>query len=134
MGQQAEVTRRFIEAFNAKRTDTVHEFVAHNYVDHHVPDAIPPGPDGVRAWFGILHAAFDGRIDVDDIIETGDKVASRWRFSGTHIGEFNGIPATGKSFSGEFMSIERFEDGRIVERWEVGDLLGILQQLGVVPA
>jgi predicted ester cyclase len=133
MGQLAAVSRRFVEAFNARRGDDVDEFIDEHYVDHHVPDAIPRGPEGVRVWFGILYTAFDGRIDVDDVIETGDKVASRWRFSGTHVGEFAGIAATGRTFSAEFMSIERFEDGRIVERWEVGDVLGILRQLGAVP-
>jgi predicted ester cyclase len=133
MGQHEELTRRFFEAFNANRPEDILQRVDERFVDHHVPDGIPPGPEGVRIWFAALHAAFTGRIDVDDVIEAGDKVASRWRFSGTHIGEFSGIPATGKSFSGEFMSVDLYRDGRLVERWEVGDMLGILQQLGVVP-
>ena len=95
---------------------------------------IPRGLEGVRLWWSILHGAFDGRIDIEDLVEGGDRVASRWRFSGAHIGEFNGIPATNKTFSAEFMSIDRFEGDRIAERWEVGDLLGLLQQIGVIPS
>jgi predicted ester cyclase len=134
MGWHADGTTRLFEAFNANRPHELADLLADGFVDHHVPPEIPPGVEGIRLWWSILHGAFDARIDVDDVNESGDRVASRWRFSGTHIGEFNGIPATKKTFSAEFMSIDRFEGGRIAERWEVGDVLGVLQQIGAIPA
>jgi predicted ester cyclase len=133
MSERADATRRLFDAFNGNRPDDLADLIADDFVDHHVPAEIPRGLEGLRTWWTILHSAFDGRIDVDDVIQGDDCVASRWRFSGTHVGEFNGIPATNATFSAEFMSIDRFEDGRIVERWEVGDLLGLLQQIGVIP-
>ena len=134
MPRPADSTRALFEAFNANRPDDAAGLVTDDFVDHHVPPEIPRGPAGLRAWWNILHAAFDARIDVDDVIEGTDRVASRWTFSGTHTGEFNGIPATNATFAATFMSIDRFEDGRIAERWEVGDLLGLLQQIGAIPA
>jgi|EndMetStandDraft_5_1072996.scaffolds.fasta_scaffold886215_1 predicted ester cyclase len=134
MTRRADATRQLLEAFNANRPEDAAEVITADFLDHHVPAEIPRGLEGLRTWWTILHGAFDGRIDVDDVIEGDDRVASRWRFSGTHIGEFNGIPATNATFSAEFMSIDRFEDGRIAERWEVGDLLGLLQQIGAIPS
>jgi len=83
MGQLADVTRRFVAAFNENRPEDIDDLVDANYIDHHVPAEIPRGPEGIRVWFSILHSAFDGRIDIDDIFESADKVASRWRFAGT---------------------------------------------------
>ena len=65
-------------------------------------------------------------------MEREDRVATRLTFSGTHRGSFLGYPVTNRSFSSSLMSIERFDDGRFVERWEVDDVLGMLQQLELV--
>ena len=134
MTRQADATRQLLEAFNGNRPDIAADLITDDFLDHHVPAEIPRGLEGLRTWWTILHGAFDARIDVDDVIDGGDRVASRWRFSGTHIGEINGIPPTNAKFSAEFMSIDRFEDGRIAERWEVGDVLGLLQQIGAIPS
>jgi predicted ester cyclase len=72
------------------------------------------------------------RLKADDIIEQGDKVAVRARFMGTHNGEFNGIPATGKSVELPFMIIYRFEGGKIAEHWLETNHLALLTQLGVM--
>jgi predicted ester cyclase len=128
----ADSSRRLIDAFNRNDADAVKDLVADDFVDHHVPPAIPLGLDGIRMWWGFLHEAFDCRLDIDDVVEGSDRVASRMTFSGTHTGDFQGHPATGASFTASFMGIERYEGGRLVERWEVGDVLGLLQQLGIV--
>ena len=67
-------------------------------------------------------------------LEDGDKVIARARFSGTHQGEFMGIPATGKRVSFGVIDIVRYADGKVVEHWGQMDNLGLMQQLGVVPA
>ena len=63
----------------------------------------------------------------------GAKVATRKTFHGSHQGEFMGIPPTGQQVSMELIDIVRIADGRVVEHWAVGDNLGMMQQLGIVP-
>lgn len=72
------------------------------------------------------------RLKAEDIIEQGDKVVVRARFMGTHNGEFNGIPATGKSVDLPFIIIYRFEGGKIAEHWLEANHLALLTQLGVM--
>lgn len=74
------------------------------------------------------------RLKADDIIEQGDKVVVRARFMGTHNGEFNGIPATGKSVELPFIIIYRFEGSRIAEHWLQANHLELLTQMGVMNA
>lgn len=71
-------------------------------------------------------------IKAEDIVEQGDKVAVRALFAGTHSGEFNGIPATGKTVQLPFIAIYRFEGGKIVEHWLEANHLALLGQLGVM--
>ena len=81
-----------------------------------------------------LKSAFpDVRMTVRDVIVDGDRAAWRWTFSGTHQGEFAGIPATGRPIEYDGVSIERIRDGKIVERWDFPDLLTALRQLGALP-
>ncbi|MBB1283289.1 ester cyclase [Flavisolibacter sp. BT320] len=72
------------------------------------------------------------RVRAEDIIEQADKVVVRAVFSGTHTGEFNGIPATGKSVELPFIIIYRFENGKIAEHWLEANHLALLTQLGVM--
>lgn len=74
------------------------------------------------------------RLKAEDIIEQGDKVVVRARISGTHLGEFNGIPPTGRSIDLPFMIIYRFEGGKIAEHWLEANHLALLTQLGVINA
>jgi predicted ester cyclase len=64
----------------------------------------------------------------------GDKVVVRWRNRATHIGEFLGIPPTGKGFSFQGIKVYRIETGKLAQGWSVVDTLGQLLQLGVIPA
>jgi len=81
-------------------------------------------------------AAFpDMQIDAQDVIASGDKVVVRARYTGTHRGEFMGMPATGKSVNVQLIDILRLDaDGLVHEHWGVMDALAMMQQLGVVPA
>ncbi|HXG39482.1 MAG TPA: ester cyclase [Candidatus Limnocylindrales bacterium] len=94
------------------------------------------GLDGFREMILGLRAAFpDLRIDERDLVAEGDLVAARWVASGTHSGtSFAGVPASGRRFEITGMSFYRVRDGRIVEGWVNDDNLGMLAQLGVVPA
>jgi steroid delta-isomerase-like uncharacterized protein len=80
-----------------------------------------------------LTAFPDLHITIQDQIAENDLVATRYMMSGTHQGEFANIPPTGKQFTVTGIEMHRFADGKLVQLWNVVDLLGMLQQLGVVP-
>ena len=73
-------------------------------------------------------------VSVDDLIAEGDRVVIRWTGTGTHSGEFMGVPATGVKISVTGIAIDRIEGGKIVEHWEQFDTLGMMQQLGAIPS
>ena len=73
-------------------------------------------------------------VTFEDLISEGSKVVGRYTFRGTHQGEFMGIAPTGKKVEMSAITILRFDGDKCVERWNEGDLLGLMQQLGVVPS
>ena len=75
----------------------------------------------------------DGHWNIEEIFSAGDKVVTRWTGSGTHVGDVNGIPPSGKNIRVDAIAIHRMRGGKIAETWEVWDTLGFLQQIGVVP-
>jgi predicted ester cyclase len=81
----------------------------------------------------LLRAYPDLQITIEDLIAEGDKVVSRNTVTGTHQGEYMGIPPTGNSVTYNEVIITRFADGRIVETWAVVDVLAQMRQLGVIP-
>ena len=98
------------------------------------PDA-PGGVEEVKAIFDMFHAAFDGfAVEVLDQLAENDKVMTYKVFTGTHTGDFLGVPPTGRAVRFEVMDIVRIADGQIVEHWGLVDQLGLLRQLGAVPA
>ena len=91
----------------------------------------PGGPAEVKAIFDMFHAAFDGfAVEVLDQLAEGDKVMTYKMFTGTHTGEFMGIPPTGARVRFAVMDIVRLADGQIVEHWGLVDQAGLLRQLG----
>jgi steroid delta-isomerase-like uncharacterized protein len=114
----------------------IDELVAPEFVGH--DPALPQdiaGPDGQREVVSGYRAAFpDLEVTIDDQIAEGDRVVTRWTARGTHTGDLWGIPGTGKQVTVTGTSIDRNQDGRIVETWSHWDALGLMQQLGVVPA
>ena len=84
--------------------------------------------------FSALYRAFpDLHITIEDVIEEGDKVVVRDTVTGTHLGEFNGLPPTGRSVSYGEIFIIRFANGRIAEIWGVVDIFTQMKQLGIIP-
>lgn len=107
------------------------EVFAADVVDHDPAPDQGPGPDGFKAFFASLGAAFpDAHIDVETMIADDDTVAFAYTLTGTQEGDFEGIPATGRSIRVRGLQISKFRNGMIVERWGSSDQLGILQQLG----
>ena len=113
----------------------IDEHMASGYVLHKPPTGFPPNRDGLKAILQAMRSAFpDLRMTVEDVIAEGDKVVQRRVYQGTHKGELFGIPATGKSVNVSQITVSRVADGKFVEEWAETDFLGMLQQLGVVPA
>jgi ketosteroid isomerase-like protein len=130
----ALVGRFFDEVCNGRKADVADEIIAADYVSHG-PQAPPAeGPDGVKARVGVYQESLDGRWDVQEMVSTGDRVVTRWIGSGTHNGELMGVEPTGRPIEVEAISIFRIADGKIAEEWTVWDALGLLQQVGAVPA
>ena len=102
---------------------------------HFLPPGLPPGLEGGRLFYGGFLAGFpDAHLSADDIIVENNKVAVRFTLQGTHQGEFMGIPPTNKRITLSGITILRFEGDKVVERWSEADNLGMMQQLGVIPA
>jgi predicted ester cyclase len=106
-----------------------------NAVIHHgFSNRIRPGVAGLRDHYsGLLKGFPDMRIDVDDIIAEGEKVAHRFRFSGTHRGEFLGFAPTGKPVRAGGVHIHLFQGGHAVEVWQILDTFAFLSQIEAVP-
>jgi steroid delta-isomerase-like uncharacterized protein len=91
--------------------------------------------DGYQHSMARLLAAFpDAQFSIDDLIAEGDRVVIRHRLQGTHQGTFQGIPPTGKPVTVPAIGILRMANGQIAETWLNADFLGLLQQVGAIPA
>ena len=129
------VIRRWIEAYNERDLEAEADVLAPGIVVH---VSVAPGPlEGLEAWrqfSGSFAEAFpDLRLTVRDIAAEGDTVAARVDFRGTHRGEFQGIPPSGKEVAFSSMEFNRVVDGKVEEHWVELDLLGLMQQLGAIP-
>jgi steroid delta-isomerase-like uncharacterized protein len=112
------------------------EIMAPDFVEHEqLPPGIPIGREGVKVLTTMLRSAFpDFKATIDDIVAESDKVVIRMTWSGTHKGEFMGMPATGKRMSIGVIDIIRVSRGKVVEHWGQMDAMGMMQQLGAIPA
>jgi steroid delta-isomerase-like uncharacterized protein len=128
--------RKFYEElFNRKNLGVFEQMTTPNPTDNGLPPGFPPGREGSKQFVGMYFSAFpDLQINIEDLVAEGDKVVGRVSYRGTHKGELMGIPATGKVTSVSAMEILRFEGDKIAEHWSVVDQLGMMQQLGVIPA
>ncbi|MFC0526603.1 ester cyclase [Phytohabitans kaempferiae] len=114
---------------------TIDEIFEPDAVFHAPVPSDRTGPEAVkRVWATLLRAFPDIRVTIEDVITAGDKVVLRNTVTGTHRGDYNGLPATGKSVRYDEIFILRFASGRIVESWGVVDMLAQLRQLGAIPA
>lgn len=118
------------ELINQAKLETADEFYSSDSIDHTPAPGQVAGPEGVKRDFARIRAAFpDWRQEIEDVIAEGDMVVVRWRSSGTHSGDFMGLPATGIHASWTGVGIFRLAGGKIVERWSNWDALGLMQQL-----
>ncbi len=131
------VRRLFEEVWNEGRLDVLDKIAAADYINH--PQAHQPnfggGVEGEKQFISMYRSAFpDVQMTIEDMLAEGDKVVVRWTGRGTHNGELMGIPPTGKQATVTGIAILRITDGKLAEGWGEFDALGMMQQLGVIPA
>ena len=131
---EALVRRWYEDLCNQRRLEVADEIISddHAYRDPQAPAG--RGPDGVKELVRPYQEALDGHWDVQDVFSSGAMVCVRWIGTGTHNGELMGLAPTGKSVRVDALSTHRVSGGKIAETWTVWDTLGMLQQIGAVPA
>jgi len=136
MSQQDNIKlqQQFGEAVNSGNLSALRDIVAPGAVDHDPAPDQGTGPEGFIKFFTMLRSAFpDLKIAVEHMVADEENVAFAYTVTGTHSGDFLGVPATGRQIKTRGMQITRFENGKQVERWGSSDELGILQQIGAAP-
>jgi len=110
----------------------VDEIVSNDYV-YRAPGLEVRGPGELKEFVTEYRTAFpDLNVRIDDMLIDGEKVATCFTMSGTHEGDFDGLAPTHKTVEATGVLISRYENGKLVEDWDQFDMLGLLQQLGVV--
>lgn len=131
------IHRWFNEVWNQGREETIDELCAPEAIGHGLGegDADTHGPAGFRIFLHNMRTAFpDVHFTIEDTIVQGDKAVVRLIFKGTHIGDGLGLPPTGNSVTLAGIVIVRVAAGQITEAWNSWDQLGLLRQIGAVPA
>ena len=132
------LARKFFEGVNSGRIDeTVDELLADDFVEH---EETPPGfpatgsdKEDVKVFFRMFAQAFDGlHVELEDVLGEGDDVAVRSRMTGTHSGEFMGIPASGRSIDIEAIDWVTVRDGKATDHWGVTDVASLMTQIGAI--
>lgn len=133
--QNKKLMRRAVEeVWNGRNFEAMGELVARDFVIH-LPHADIHGAEGAKRFYGMLYEAFpDLHFTIEDQFADGNRVMTRWSACGTHKGEFQGVAPTNKQVRLAGTDIDRIAGGKVVECWTSTDDLGLLQQLGTVPA
>jgi steroid delta-isomerase-like uncharacterized protein len=135
--QNLQLVRRFFdEMCNKRQLGLADELFAtgHAYHDPASP-WVGAGPAGMKDLIGAYQRAFnDARWDVHASLDAGDTVVTRWSGSGSHTGDLAGLAPTGRKVRVDGIWLHRVADGKIAESWNCWDMLGLLQQIGAVPA
>ena len=127
------IARTYIDqVWNEGKLDRFDEFVSPDVVPHSSPEVT--NAETMKQGLAMIRNAFpDIRYTIDDELAVDGKVVHRWTMSGTHLGDLQGIPATGKDAVWTGISILRLSGGKIIEYWAQSDNMGMMQQLGAVP-
>lgn len=129
------LVRRFLEAADAAGAlDPVMDLLAPDAVIH-LPGFPPFDREGFRQFASVMWTAFPDLVHTfEEQIAVGDRVVNRFTVRGTHRGDFQGIPPTGRAIEYQGISIYHISDGKVAELWAVADFLGLMQQIGAIPA
>jgi len=131
--QNKALVLQFYKAFDDRKMDQALDLLASDFVAHQAGVPEPLNGEGFKQFGMSFYLAFSqGQHNFDEVIVSNDRVVTCGTFTATHLGEFQGLPPTGKQISLSIMHIDRVEDGKILEHWGQGDALGLMQQLGIV--
>jgi steroid delta-isomerase-like uncharacterized protein len=130
------ISRLYEEVWNKRKFDVVGEIISPSHAlqgPNFSGSSI--GPEAYRHQVALFLAGIpDLRFSVEDTVSEGDKIVACWSISGTHLGEFMGIPATNRKVSFDGMTIHHIAGGKIIDSFSNWDALGLMRQLGVTPA
>lgn len=132
--ENKQIARQFPEeVISRNNIDHIDEICTENVIDHHDTFGETRGREALKETTEYLHAVLAGpSATVEDIVVEENRVALRWNSRGIHEGEFLGFEPTGRSYVIEVTMFARMKDGKIAERWVLGDTLGMLQQFGII--
>jgi len=130
-----ELVEEYIEkVWNRGDLTSLEELTTPDFI-YHLGGQPPRDLSGMRQFITMTFGAFpDWRVAIDSIVGEGDLVAVRWSGKATHQGPFHGAPPTGRQITVSGINYYRLEDGKVAEEWEQTDSLGMLGQLGILPA
>ncbi len=134
---KATVQHLYEQLFNQGNLSVTDEVIAPDFINHNAPPGSNRGPESMRQLITMLSTAFpDMHYTVEELVAEGDTVVARVTMSGTHRGPgpVQGMPPTGRSVRQDQMHFIHFRDGKVVEHRAVRDDLGMMRQLGVIPA
>ena len=135
MTNAKELNERWIQAFNERNWETERACRSDDYLAHMSGAPGPLDNEGWSEFMAMFTSAFpDARITIDSAVEEGDLVSSRWTITGTHEGPFQSVAATGKSVTMPGIDMSRVVDGKVAEHWAQFDLIGVMVQIGAMPA
>jgi predicted ester cyclase len=132
------VTRRVFDGFNQTGVAIVDEFYTADFVLH--DPGSPTQAGGVKSredfkqYLTGFFASLPGQFTIDDVIAEGDKVVTRWTYRSTHQGQWRGVSPSSKEVTFTATGTSRFVDGKVAETWQNVDNLGVMRQLGLIPA
>ena len=133
-GNRVVVQRFLEEVINQGRLEQANEIVAEDFVELDPLPGQRQGREGLKEVIGMLRAAFpDMHWVVDEMIAEGEKVVTRFTWTGTQQGTFMGIPATSRSVVVKGVVIDRIVGGMMTDSRILMDTMGLMQQLGVIP-
>lgn len=134
MPDNIEIIRRFEHAFRAGDMTTIDELSDPGLVDHNPTPDHEPTLTGFKQKVAGFAAIFpDLEEDLQEVIASGDIVATRWVVTGSQQQDFMGIPAAGQAIRVEGMNFYRLSDGRVAEVWAQFDGLALMRQVGALP-
>jgi steroid delta-isomerase-like uncharacterized protein len=131
--EEAVVRRFYDEMCTGRRLELAEELFTADHVMHDPQVSSGPGPRGMVEMIGVYQEGAAGRWTIEKMFSAGDRVVVQWTGTGRHVGDLNGVPATGNALRVVGIAVHRVADGRIAETWEVWDALGLLQQIDAVP-
>ncbi len=131
--EEKRITREFIDGLNDNDWEAMARHIGEDYTFHNFMGTFH-GPEEFHQGLQGFYEAFpDLKLHLEEQIVEGDRVVNRVRLTGTHEGEFVGVPGTGKVVDSTAMALYRFKDDKIVEMWAMWDVFNILAQVGAKP-